>query len=365
MYFGRAAAVPAPMPRRLSASGAPEDDHDDEIRTIEMDSPSARSMGDPAVQKSLFEMFNKRGYNLQSPSGSSAVNFSFTSTASTSSVISFREPVHGQTPIHIAIRRGDVQVVEALLKNDADLTDIRDDHGNTPLHFAVGTSRRIPLAKAIRMVALLLNAGANATTVNNFGRTPIMVHLLTAQRDDPTILTMLIAVGGNVNSEVDRVPLLHIAATNNLLSLASTLVAHGADIHATNQHGLYLHQVASPSMLVSIIAHITEASPYIPTDSVHHCMDCGRVVKRKVVNPFGWLFRTKSQATNCFHCGWIFCSVCTTLHPLKDALPPTFHRDEPFEKKRTFNDKRFKNIRCCRTCTQILRERLSKRTSLH
>ncbi|KAF0720561.1 Aste57867_201 [Aphanomyces stellatus] len=369
-YFGHTAAS-ASTPRRFApmtpTSASNVVIHEDEVPE-EDDEPrrNSMSMEDPTVQKSLFEMFNKRGYNLISPSHST-VNCSFTSTASTSSVISFREPVHGQTPIHIAIRRGDVKVVEALLRSDTDLTDMRDDHGNTPLHFAVGTSRRIPLTNAVRMVAMLLHGGANVHAVNNKGRSPIMVHLLTIQKDDASILTMLLDEGANVNTEIDRVTLLHVAASNNLPIVASTLVSHGAHLHTTNELGLYLHQYATTSMLVSILAHIKVARPYVTVDMHHQCSDCRRVVKPARVNVFfRWLFRTKSEATNCFHCGWIYCHHCTAMGPWKDALPSTFHRDENddinagFRRNKAPSKQMFKNIRCCRICTQILKERLAK-----
>ncbi|RHY25994.1 hypothetical protein DYB32_007956 [Aphanomyces invadans] len=357
---------------------------------------SSLSMDDPTVQKSLFEMFNKRGYNLISPSNSIVNgNSSFSSTASSSmsSVIGFREPVHGQTPIHIAIRRGDVQVVEALLKSgDMDVLQMRDDHGNTPLHFAVGiSSRRMSTSISIQMVSLLLAAGASVHAVNHKGRTPIMVHMLTIRQDDPSILTMLLKEGSNVNATVDRVPLLHLAVAARLPIITATLVTHGADLHAVNELGLYLREAAPMNMLVTMLAHLTVTPSFVPFEAHSQCMDCHRYIKpSKRPSMFRWLFRSKAEATHCFLCGWVYCSSCTGVHALREALPPFFHRSEAeeLEDKQSRNGKcttpagPFKMprpgrapvglrkdvaIRCCRICANLLKERLVKsaRASLY
>ncbi|RHY37301.1 hypothetical protein DYB38_009645 [Aphanomyces astaci] len=352
---------------------------------------SSLSMDDPTVQKSLFDMFNKRGYNLISPSNSmvNGNNDSFSSTASSSmsSVIGFREPLHGQTPIHIAIRRGDVHVVEALLKSgDADVLQMRDDHGNTPLHFAVGTSsRRMSVSIATRMVALLLDAGASVHAVNHKGLSPIMVHLLTVRKDDPSILAMLLKHGSNANACVDRVPLLHLAVAAKLPMFTATLIRHGAHLHATNDLGQFLREVAPMNMLVTMLAHLTSAPSFLPLDAHSQCMDCRRHIKpakrQNLPILFRWFFfrSTSTQATHCFHCGWIYCSSCTTVQPVRDGLPSSCRRSEaeeeedrlsrplnkrlPLSRRPPVDMKKDVSIRVCRICANLLKERLVKAAS--
>ncbi|OQR81333.1 myosin-like protein [Achlya hypogyna] len=330
---------------------------------------SGMSMDSPAVQKSLLGLFNKRGYNLQaSPRTPHALyspakdpNASFGSTASWSSnsnsVLSFREPVHGQAPIHIAIRRGDLKVLEALVRSDETL-ELEDDHGNTPLHFAVGTSRRISSSVAYHMVSLLLAAGANVHAINGKGFTPIVVHLMTLRKDDPTILKMLLHEGAEVESEIQGESLLHVAVAQQMPIVAATLVSYGANINTTNTVGLPLSKVASAAALTSILAHLTHAQPYVPIQRQHQCMDCGRRLTQRG-KAWRWLrFLFKSEARNCYHCGWLFCSSCTALAPVRDALPASFDRREDV------GDYRNKNVLCCRVCANLLKERLGKRRQL-
>ncbi|OQR92376.1 myosin [Thraustotheca clavata] len=328
---------------------------------LENERHSYMSMDSPAVQKSLLGLFNKRGYNIQaSPRMMSPAreNSSFGSTASLSSnsnsVLSFREPIHGQAPIHIAIRRGDIKVLEALVRSEETL-ELDDDHGNTPLHFAVGTSRRISSSVAYHMVSLLLEAGANVHARNNKGHTPIIVHMMTMRKDDPTIVKMLLHEGADVESEIEGESLLQVAVAQHMPTVASVLVSYGANINSVNRVGLPLAKVASASALTSILSHLTHAQPYISIAQQHQCMDCGRRLTKRP-KMWKWLrFFFKNEADNCYHCGWLFCSACTSTVPVRDALPPNFDRQDDK------GDYRNKNITCCRMCANILKERLGKR----
>ncbi|EQC27456.1 hypothetical protein SDRG_14780 [Saprolegnia diclina VS20] len=357
--------MPAVVDCTVSRPSLQDDD------AFETDRHSYMSMDSPAVQKSLLGLFNKRGYNIQasprtnmySPATGETNNNSFGSTASWSSnsnsVLSFREPVHGQAPIHIAIRRGDIRVLEALVRSDETL-ELEDDHGNTPLHFAVGTSRRISSSVAYHMVSLLVAAGANVHARNNKGFTPIVVHLMTLRKDDPTILKMLLHEGADVESEIEGESLLHVAVAQQMPTVASVLVAYGANINTTNNVGLPLSKVASSSALTSILAHLTHAQPYVPIQRQHQCMDCGRHLTQRA-KCWRWLrFLFKNEAQNCYHCGWLFCSKCTGPAPVRDALPASFARHDDNES----GDYRNKNVVCCRICANLLKERLGKRHQL-
>lgn len=71
------------------------------------------------------------------------------------------------TPLHMAARRGNVQVAAALLDCEADL-EARDKLGDTPLHRAVKCGKT-------EMVAFLLERGANAQAEGKGGLTPWQV----------------------------------------------------------------------------------------------------------------------------------------------------------------------------------------------
>jgi ankyrin repeat protein len=71
----------------------------------------------------------------------------------------------GDTPLHVACARKDIQEIEALLKGSAD-PNLRGDEGNTPLHNAI-------LSKDECIVEILLKNGARADIENEFGVTAL------------------------------------------------------------------------------------------------------------------------------------------------------------------------------------------------
>ncbi|MCK9336353.1 MAG: ankyrin repeat domain-containing protein [Arcobacteraceae bacterium] len=76
----------------------------------------------------------------------------------------------GLTPLHIAIKKRDIDLIKYLLDQGADI-EAQDDKGFSPLYYAV-VMNHIPIA------TLLLSQGANPNTKNNIGNTPLhqMAH---------------------------------------------------------------------------------------------------------------------------------------------------------------------------------------------
>lgn len=75
-----------------------------------------------------------------------------------------RERVKGCSALHVAARRGNVLVAQALLRCGADI-EARDKSGDTPLHRAVK-------CRQAEMVAFLLASGADAQAKSKSGQTP-------------------------------------------------------------------------------------------------------------------------------------------------------------------------------------------------
>lgn len=79
--------------------------------------------------------------------------------------VNARSGVGEQTPLHMAARRGNVNVVEALLNAEAEI-EARDTKGETPLRRAVNCGHP-------EVVRLLLEHGANPNAPDKHGKTPL------------------------------------------------------------------------------------------------------------------------------------------------------------------------------------------------
>jgi ankyrin repeat protein len=78
--------------------------------------------------------------------------------------VNARERVKGCSALHMAARRGNVLVAQALLRCGADI-EARDKYGDMPLHRAVK-------CRQAEMVAFLLASGADAQAKSKSGQTP-------------------------------------------------------------------------------------------------------------------------------------------------------------------------------------------------
>jgi len=323
-----------------------------------------------SFQTSLIGMFNKRGYNIQETvpipgqnSGSETSDSSFGSNCSSisTSILSLREPIHGQAPIHIAIRKGDRQVLQSLLVNEAasQIINLVDNNGNTALHFACGIRRMV---HAPELVEQLIDAGSNVHIANKKGYTPIMVHLLTVKIDDPRIVTLLLKEGSDANSEIDMSSLLHLAMYKNLPLIAGALVSYGALISAINKEGLMVCELAAPRVMRSMVSNIKVAQPYVTSRQRTKCMGCGNgnfsmTPVRGFMRFFYMLFRATRviESYNCYHCGLIFCSNCVTRTTYKHAFPPNFGRGQA-------DDVNSSHLHVCKLCDVILTNRSARET---
>ncbi|KAL0639479.1 hypothetical protein Q9L58_001508 [Maublancomyces gigas] len=112
-------------------------------------------------------------------------------------------------PLHHAINFRSAPIVALLLQHGAD-ANYHSNHGNTPLHTAVGPPHSIPprrthdrpghtlrAADLPEIVTLLLGTGASLTTRNDLLQTPL--HTACATTDaNPEIISALIVAGSNV-----------------------------------------------------------------------------------------------------------------------------------------------------------------------
>lgn len=364
-----------------------EGDPDEDVSTSSQTSSSGGSLSDGRTvqvarlrdspdeifQKSMVNMLNKRGYNVRetsfnllavSPSpameSTESLSGSFSSTTSSISsvILGLREPNHGQGPLHIAIRKGDCQVIDAILSNECveEVVNATDNNGNTALHFAAGSWRRPQCASIVQS---LLVSGARVHAPNKRGLTPIGVHMLTVKVDNPVIVAMLLENGANANTEVEGVSILHHAARRSFAAIASVLVSHGASMAALNQDGLMCIEVASMRVKRFMLRSIASAPPFVPVTQRSKCMRCNSALyttKKLVSNFFRRLVGGKisPHQFNCYHCGFLYCSKCLKYSNVADVLPSGFLRCR--------NDD-LANVKTCIFCEAILRERRQNKSA--
>jgi ankyrin repeat protein len=85
--------------------------------------------------------------------------------------------IRSQTPLHLAVRRNRIAVVQMLLSGlSKDQVDTQDDHGETALHLACGPH------PSVRIIKALLAADADITVKNRWGVIPIQASELCANK---------------------------------------------------------------------------------------------------------------------------------------------------------------------------------------
>lgn len=174
----------------------------------------------------------------------------------------------GITPLHLAVAYNEPEVVEALLRQGAnvhDRTDLgqsvlhtaciqgraetvrlligtgedvnaRDPSGKTPLHLAAATSD-------VALVSALLAAGANAEARDKGGRIPLHDATARGQRD---VIGVLLGTGIDIDAYDSRgQTALHIAAAQGQALLLRLLLSRGADAASRDAEGRTPREIAA------------------------------------------------------------------------------------------------------------------------
>ncbi len=164
-----------------------------------------------------------------------------------------RDPIKGDSPLMMAIRRGEMWMIVLLLDHGADpgraLWTAVDKGEKKTVELLLNRGADVDaatnaLAHAAMMenpgiVRLLLDAGADPNAKSRRGNTP--VHMWTQRSADPEIAALLLDRGADVEARNgDGETPLHRAAGESFLSTAdmiALLLDRGADVDATNNNG--------------------------------------------------------------------------------------------------------------------------------
>ncbi|WP_187146278.1 ankyrin repeat domain-containing protein [Candidatus Amoebophilus asiaticus] len=138
--------------------------------------------------------------------------------------------------LYLAIRRSDVEVVNLLLEYGADINS-REHNGISPLHVAVDENRT-------EVVKLLLEQGVDLNVRNNYQNTPLHWAI---RKGYIGVAKLLVQYGADINAqgEYGASPL-HIAVAESQMELVKLFLEQGADIYVKGKYNdLVLHWAAA------------------------------------------------------------------------------------------------------------------------
>ena len=131
--------------------------------------------------------------------------------------------------IHDAARRGDLEKVKAVLKDNPDLVSSKDGNGETPLHWAACEGYK-------DVVEFLLANRAEVNAKDNIGQTPLHAA---AEKGQKVVADSLLANQAEVNvRDNDGQTPLHLAAFNGHKDVVELLLTHQAEVKAKDNKGL-------------------------------------------------------------------------------------------------------------------------------
>ncbi|OQR88651.1 myosin [Thraustotheca clavata] len=255
----------------------------------------------------------------------------------------FCEPKHGQTALHLAVRKGLYTIINELCKTNEipELIKMQDRNGNNVLHFAVAKDRK----NGPRLLQFLLQHGAvdGVDTPNGRHQTPLVVHVMTTRQTDPTIAETLLEAGASPSIALqDGSTMLHVAVERDLLDIACMLIKYGAQLNATDKEGIRVIEVAQRdnAKLKKLINAITSPPLWMSEKEKKSCMVC--------LSPFKFGHRRH----HCTHCGRVCCSECSSFSVELYKFPANFPGRITTGGKQVVDKQRV-----CRTCYGVFKLR--------
>src|SRR5512135_1544672 len=162
--------------------------------------------------------------------------------------------------LHRAVLANDLVKAKDILERDPQAVNARDRNGYTALHFTVARLRisrnvvAIPIGNIknknpsdIACMPIPALMSYDFDDIRRYGPQKLLNISETTAEDHAPMAELLIRYGADVNARDDWFYLrpLHLAAKMGHLSVAKTLLAHGADIEAGDREGLTALHVAA------------------------------------------------------------------------------------------------------------------------
>ena len=124
--------------------------------------------------------------------------------------------------LHTAIQKGDVARVKTLISNNKELIHTKSDKGQTPLHLAVQNGK-------LEIVELLLSQGADINAKDSEGNTPLITALALRKADTAKYL---LSKGADVRiKNAQDEPAIIVALMHGMNELIEPILDHGQDVN--------------------------------------------------------------------------------------------------------------------------------------
>ena len=144
----------------------------------------------------------------------------------------------GETPLHIASKKGDLEIVKFLVEKGADV-NVKGSGDRTPLMSSSEDGH-------LEIVKFLVNEGADVNAKDDGGYTALMLCILGTTK--LKIVEFLVEKGADVNAkdhDDEEATALHIASFYGMADIVKFLVSKGADVNATNSSGQTARMIAN------------------------------------------------------------------------------------------------------------------------
>ena len=195
-----------------------------------------------------------------------------------------QENSYGETPLFVAVRRGDPEIVRLLFRASAN-PGHRADKNMTALHYAlIAPAKGCPLENMLEIVnLLLLNDMSLANARNRDGTTPLHIAALLYSdreirrqiqgdlKDIPRLLEVLFSAGADPNiKDKGGNTALHDATLGEDEEVALLLIQSGADVNVTNNEGVTPLCFASGMGLPRVVSALLErgANPNVRMEGI-------------------------------------------------------------------------------------------------
>ncbi|TDH73611.1 hypothetical protein CCR75_004736 [Bremia lactucae] len=213
------------------------------------------------------------------------------------------ETQRGFSPLHLAIRSGNFEMVSLFFRPEVlprlDLS-FSDRDGNTALHLAT----QLEVKFASRVLELLLCFGADSNAVNFLKQTPLHLCSMIKRSESASCFIMETLLRHKADPQkvdfLKRSPL-HYCMGRDMMDEAILLVKHGADLNIPDVDGM---RVVSNFKAIELLRHLRVTPSWIPDTDVTNCMVC--------LQPFPFFFSGKGH---CLRCGRVCCSDCAPSSP--------------------------------------------------